>query len=118
MLKTNPIIEIKKTRSSNNRTYTIKDLCKSLQTKYNLDFDALDYDQLKEHAFNKASYLLDIACDIKELLQDTDKKRHDYIRVLLEHFTKQAHLERFQRNEREKYKEEKDKKEKYVKESM
>lgn len=116
MIKQTPIIEVKKSSKNSkvddnksdkvlhNRTYTIKDMSKSLQGKYAINFQETSYDELKEHAVSKSSYLLDIACDIKELLEDNNKNRHDYIKVLLECYTKQAHLERFQKHEREKIK--------------
>lgn len=70
------------------RSYSVKDMAKYIKSKHNIDFYELSYDALKTRAINNDSYLLDIACDIKELLQENTKIKYEHIGILLDVFSK------------------------------
>jgi hypothetical protein len=72
-------MEIKTTTyhsEKNKPNKSVKDMARFLKTKYDVDFYTLNYEALKTQAILKKSYLIDIACDIKEILQDSNKTLH------------------------------------------
>lgn len=84
-------MEIKTTTyhsEKNKPNKSVKDMARFLKTKYDVDFYTLNYEALKTQAILKKSYLIDIACDIKEILQDSNKIKYENINTMLELFFK------------------------------
>lgn len=67
---------------------SVKDMAKFLKAKHDVDFYNLSSEALKTQAIAKKSYLIDIACDIKEILQDNSKVKYENINIMLEIFFK------------------------------
>lgn len=63
-------------------------MAKFLKNKYDVDFYNSSCEALKTQAILKKSYLIDISCDIKETLQDSNKNKYENINILLEIFFK------------------------------
>lgn len=77
----------------NNKEYTVSQMVTFIRKTWDIDFHKTEWRVLKTRAVNERSYLLDLACDIKELLteQGTDNK-YFYIDTLLEEFKKKVEM--------------------------
>lgn len=69
-----------------NSRYNVKDMVKYLKSKFDVDFYSISYGDLKEKATQQKSYLLDIACDVKELINEKDSSKYFNISTMLDLF--------------------------------
>lgn len=68
------------------KEYSVSEMNRYLRKEYDIDFHNTEYRILKGKAISYNDYLLDIACDIKELLTDEGNDKYFYIDVLLSEF--------------------------------
>lgn len=71
------------------REYTVGEMIKYMRKSYDIDFHNIDYKMLKTKAIGHESYLIDISCDIKELLTSSNDDKYYYIDILLSEFKKE-----------------------------
>lgn len=68
------------------KEYTVAQMVSFLKKEWGIDYHNIGYGVLKTKAVIERSYLLDLACDIKELLTENGIDKYFYIDWLLEEF--------------------------------
>lgn len=79
-------------KTETKKEYTVSQMVSYLRKEWDIDFHKTEWRALKTKAVNERSYLLDLACDIKELLTEQGTDKYFYIDTLLEEFKKKVEM--------------------------
>lgn len=83
--QTQDIVDVKK-------EYSVSQMVLWLKQNWEIDFHKTEWRVLKIRAVAERSYLLDLACDVKELLTEQGTDKYFYIDVLLGEFKKELEM--------------------------